>query len=165
MAEIIKEAISPHSPSAMFDLVADIHSYPKFLPWCPKTEIHNPGNPLLTDATIYVQKGFIKFSFRTLNTNKKPDSIEMNLIEGPFRELKGLWEFLPLGALGDLSGLDNLDKDKNSAPKACKIRFSLSYIFSNRALDMTLNPLMQNLADSFLDAFCREAMKPKAINP
>ncbi len=139
MAEIIKEAISPHSPETLFNLVANIPSYPQFLPWCPKTEVHNPENPLLTDATIYVQKGFIKFSFRTLNTNKKPDSIEMNLLEGPFRELKGLWEFIPLG------------------DQACKVKFTLFYIFSNRAFEMTLNPVMQKLADSFLEAFCRQA--------
>jgi ribosome-associated toxin RatA of RatAB toxin-antitoxin module len=145
MPEIIKEALVPYSPEAMFSLVTDIESYPLFLPWCPKVQIHEHialnENTAQTDATLFVQKGFIKFSFRTKNTNKNRESIEMHLIEGPFQELQGTWEFTPLGDSHD----------------ACKIKFSLSYVFSNRALDMTLNPLMQKLADSFLDAFSTRA--------
>lgn len=153
MPEIVKEALVPHSREAMFDLVLDIQSYPLFLPWCPKVEIHTQEvsteepNTTFTDATLFVQKGFMSFSFRTKNLNKKADFIQMNLIEGPFKELHGTWEFLPLSP-------EPVDQKKLDA---CKIKFSLSYVFANRALDMTLNPMMQKLADSFLDAFCQRA--------
>lgn len=140
MTEILREALVPHPPEKMFNLVADIASYPQYLPGCPKVHIHHQSDTE-TDATLFVQKGWAKFSFRTLNTNHKPHSIDMRLIEGPFQNLNGKWEFLPLGEKGEAS----------------KIRFTLSYAFSNRALNMTLNPAMEKLADTFLEAFCKQA--------
>ena len=34
-----EERILPHSPEAIFNLVADVESYPDFLPWCTATRI------------------------------------------------------------------------------------------------------------------------------
>ena len=33
--------ILKYKPEQMFDLVADVNSYPKFLPWCSAARIHS----------------------------------------------------------------------------------------------------------------------------
>ncbi len=144
MPEIHKEAIFPRSPEALFHQVNRIADYPQFLPWCSKTEIHHQ-NEHETEATLHVQKGLLRFSFRTFNRLQKPHWIEMNLVEGPFRSLLGRWEFIALGA----------------SEEATKVKFTLSYEFSNLALSMTLNPLMNQLAETFLEAFSTQCEWPK----
>jgi ribosome-associated toxin RatA of RatAB toxin-antitoxin module len=140
MPHICKEALVREAPETLFDLVNDIESYPTFLPWCINTEIHHQ-NERETDATLHIQKGFLRFSFRTFNTLDRPGSIHMKLIEGPFKSLEGEWSFIPL------------------EEEATKVKFSLCYEFSNRALAMTLSSTMEKLAETFLDAFCRKISK------
>jgi ribosome-associated toxin RatA of RatAB toxin-antitoxin module len=137
MPQICKEALVAKPAQKIFDLVNHVRDYPHFLPWCINAEVHHQSETE-TDATLYVQKGFLRFSFRTLNTLKKPELIEMNLIEGPFKTLKGKWQFVALNR------------------EATKVMFCLSYEFSNRALAMTLSSTMEKLADTFLDAFCQK---------
>ena len=141
MPQILKEAIVPYPAETMFNLVTDIAAYPEFLPWCSKVVIHSHSETE-TDATLFVQKGWVKFSFRTRNTNQRPSCTTMELLEGPFQQLNGKWEFFPLGG----------EKEKGT-----KIRFSLEYVFANLALNMTFNPVMEKLANTFLEAFCYKA--------
>ncbi len=171
MTEILKEALVSRPAEVLFDLVSDIAAYPHFLPGCPKVEIHHQTETE-TEATLFVQKGWVKFSFRTRNKNERPGSIPledqdagflttsfishreisearhnkvsegyitMELVEGPFRALTGKWTFTPL----------NND--------ACKVSFRLNYEFSQRAFQMTLNPAMEKLAETFVTAFVERA--------
>ena len=39
MKRIVRSAIVPHSALAMYRLVEDIESYPRFLPWCVETRV------------------------------------------------------------------------------------------------------------------------------
>ncbi|GIR70686.1 MAG: hypothetical protein CM15mP74_19370 [Halieaceae bacterium] len=48
-------------------------------------------------ATLRLSKGGISHGFTTQNTLKRPECMELKLIEGPFEAFSGHWVFRPLG--------------------------------------------------------------------
>jgi len=89
---IKKKRIVPYSSYQMFDLVDNIEQYSSFLPWCRKSHIHKRTDKEVEASLIVGFRGIDK-TFSTLNTLKRPREIEIQLIDGPFRSLNGLWSF------------------------------------------------------------------------
>ena len=108
---IDKTALVMHSAERMFHLVNDVVRYPEFLPWCAGAEIHEQ-NPEQITASLEIARGGIRHTLTTRNQLLLPDAIEMNLVEGPFRNLTGRWRF---------KSLNN---------NACKVILSLEFEFS-----------------------------------
>lgn len=135
---IQRSALLPYPAQALFDLVNNVESYPEFLPWCTATQVieHSDTHML---ARVDIAKGGISQHFITRNVLVPGQSIEMNLQEGPFSSLHGLWEFKALGE------------------KACKISLDLSFDYSGAVVKATLGPLFTQAANSMVDAFCQRA--------
>jgi len=138
MKKITRSAIVEHSAGQLYALVEDIETYPRFLPWCLETRVHRQG-PGKTRATLTVGVRGLRQSFTTLNRNRPGESIDMRLVEGPFRRFRAGWRFKALAA------------------RACSIEFSLEQEFSSPALGRALEPLFDNIADTMVDAFSRRA--------
>ena len=86
--------IVPYTPEQLFDLVADVGSYPRFLPWCVASRIRSrTETQLISDLTI----GFGPFreSFTSRVTLDRPNRVVVKYENGPFRYLNNQWEFLP----------------------------------------------------------------------
>ena len=86
--------IVPYSPDQLFDLVADVASYPKFLPWCVGARIRTrTETELVADLTI----GFGPFreSFTSRVNLERPTSVKVRYENGPFRYLNNQWTFQP----------------------------------------------------------------------
>ena len=140
MKQIARSAIVEHSAAEMYGLVEDIEAYPHFLPWCVASEVHHRlANE--TKATLTVSAAGLRHSFTTVNANKPGESIDMRLVEGPFRRFSGQWRFVAL------------------AEHACRIEFTLEYEFSSRTLGRLLAPLFDRIADTMVDAFVRRAQE------
>ena len=77
--------------------------------------------------------------FTTENTLDRPHSIDMNLVDGPFRKLHGRWEF---------HALDEC---------ASKVTLTLEFDPSNRLLGPAIALGFQGLADRMVDDFVRVA--------
>ncbi|RJF95416.1 type II toxin-antitoxin system RatA family toxin [Noviherbaspirillum saxi] len=138
MAVVHKSVLLGYSAEQMFALVDNIEDYPKFLPWCGGTDVRQrEGNKVV--AMLHINYHGVKQSFSTENTNVPPTSINMVLIEGPFKHLHGTWNFKPLRA------------------DACKIDFELHYEFSSRMLEQIIGPVFNMIAGSFVDSFCKRA--------
>ena len=138
MAVVHKSVLLPYSAEQMFALVDKIEDYPKFLPWCGGADVRTrEGNKVVAMLTINYHG--VKQSFSTENTNTLPTSINMVLIEGPFKQLHGAWTFKPLRA------------------DACKIDFDLHYEFSSRVLEQLIGPVFNFIANSIVDSFCKRA--------
>jgi ribosome-associated toxin RatA of RatAB toxin-antitoxin module len=137
MKEIRRSAIVEHSAAQMYALVDDVTAYPQFLPWCQAVHTEQLGDK--RRATLTVGLRGIRQSFTTLNESKPGSSIDMRLVEGPFRQFSAAWRFTPL------------------AEDACEIAFSLRYQFASRALAKVLEPLFDEIADTMVDAFTRRA--------
>ena len=140
MPIISKSALVPYAPSAMYALVNDIESYPKFLPWCRSARVARRSDDEVR-ATLELARGGIQKSFTTCNRLQKDKMIEMRLVEGPFRRLEGYWRFQRL--------------DEN----ACKVSLDLDFEFSSGLLSMAFGPVFHQIASTLVDAFCKRAVE------
>lgn len=138
MALVEKTVLVPYSAEQMFALVDGVADYPQFLPWCSRASVMDAGENAV-HATVEIDYHHIRQSFTTENLRQAPQRIEMRLKDGPFRQLEGDWQFMPLSA------------------SACKIAFSLRYEFSGRLLEKLAGPVFHHIANSFVDAFVRRA--------
>ncbi len=122
----------------MYSLVDDIASYPEFLPWCRHSEIHFRKGSVV-EATLDLYRGELSRQFRTRNTATGRTTIDMQLVEGPFRHLVGRWSFTPLGESGS------------------KVALDLEFEFSNRAADLLFGAFFEETCNALVDAFTRRA--------
>ena len=104
MSRIYKKAVVKYNANQMYALVNDIESYPSFLPWCTNANIIDRDENSLT-ASVCISIGKIKKIFTTLNTMQEDTSINMKLIQGPFKRLDGRWEFEDSGDGGSTVSL------------------------------------------------------------
>ncbi len=138
MTEIHRSAIVPYSVQAMFDLVADIASYPQFLPWCGGARIVSANDDEVV-AAIDIAYGGINRTFTTRNLLQRGKIMEMRLIEGPFSSLQGCWLFTPLGE------------------DASKISLDLDFTVANRIVGLALTPVFSAIANQLVDRFHQRA--------
>ena len=68
-----------------------------------------------------------------------PNAIQMELVEGPFRHLTGLWEFTEL------------------AEDACRVSLKLDFEFSNALLSAAFNKVFHQLVSNMVQAFAVRA--------
>ncbi|MEV4778109.1 type II toxin-antitoxin system RatA family toxin [Burkholderia sp. LMU1-1-1.1] len=138
MAVVHKSVFLGYSAQQMFDLVANIDDYPKFLPWCSGVEIRERRDNVVV-ASIGINYHGVKQSFTTSNENTAPTTIEMKLVDGPFKCLDGVWTFKAL------------------REDACKIELDMRYEFSGTLLDKLVGPVFGMIANSMVDSFCKRA--------
>lgn len=138
MAVVHKSVLLGYSAEQMFTLVDRVEDYPQFLPWCGGVEVKERGEHSLI-ATLKINFHGVRQSFTTKNTNNRPHSMTMQLLEGPFKHLHGTWNFKPL------------------REDACKIDFDLQYEFSNKLIEGVIGPVFNMIATSFVDSFSKRA--------
>jgi ribosome-associated toxin RatA of RatAB toxin-antitoxin module len=139
MKRVCRSAIVDCDADAFYALVEDIESYPQFLPWCSAAQVQR-REPGRTVATLSLGVKGLRRSFTTDNANVPGRSIDMRLVEGPFRHFAAAWRFVPL------------------RPGAAKVEFSMDYEFSSRTLAAALGPVFSRLADVTVEAFTKRAM-------
>jgi coenzyme Q-binding protein COQ10 len=126
--------VMPYSPEKMFDLVADIESYPEFLLWCTGARINSrEGDVLLADLDI----GFGMFSetFTSQVTLVRPDSIDVEHARGPFRHLVNHWRFKPHGAA------------------ACEVAFEIDFEFRSKILERLIGAVFFRAFEKMVGSF------------
>ena len=138
MPEVNKSVLVDYSPEQMFALVDAVERYPEFLPWCGGASV-SYCNEHKTRATIQINYRGIKQSFTTENIKEPGQTMEVKLVEGPFKTLDGKWRFVPL------------------ADRGCKVELRLHYEFSSKLLAKLLGPVFGYIANTFIDAFVRRA--------
>jgi ribosome-associated toxin RatA of RatAB toxin-antitoxin module len=138
MAVVHKTVLLGYSAEQMFALVDRVEDYPQFLPWCGGVEVKEREAARLI-ATLKINFHGVRQSFTTENTNIRPSSMTMHLLEGPFKHLHGTWNFKPL------------------REDACRIDFDLQYEFSNKLIESVIGPVFNMIATSFVDSFSKRA--------
>lgn len=127
-----------HSSERMFNLVNDIPAYPLFLPWCSSAQVIERAEGYML-ASVEVSKGGMRQSFTTRNDLSLDGQIHMNLVDGPFDYLKGVWEFVAL------------------REDACKVQLNLSFELKRNIAKLAFGPVFNQAANSMVDAFCARA--------
>ncbi len=140
--------VVPHSPSQLYDLVADIEKYPDFLPWC--IAARNCSYEPLEDGELVTADMVIGFKMfrervRSKVTLHPPDEngaggrIDVEYVEGPLRYLQNHWVFLPADDGG------------------CEIDFFVDFEFRSRLLQKIVGALFHEAVSRMVAAFERRA--------
>ena len=123
-----------HSPEQLYALVADVRSYPQFLPWCLAARIrHQDEISLAADLII----GFRMFREKfTSYVDLDADALEINVryAEGPFRYLTNKWRFLP-------------------HEEGSEIDFYVDFEFNSRLLQSVIETLFTEAVRRMVQAF------------
>ena len=138
MAVVHKSVFLGYSAEQMFELVAKVEDYPKFLPWCGGVEIREKGENTIV-ASLGINYHGVKQHFTTSNVNMPHTTIQMKLVDGPFKALDGTWTFKAL------------------REDACKVELDLHYEFSSKLLEQVIGSVFGLIANSMVDSFCKRA--------
>ena len=129
----------PFSPKQMLSLVADLNSYPNFVPNCSDMQVRNDGTDKL--AKMAVKFGPIEQAYTSrVKIDKSAGIIRAVAIDGPFSHLDSGWKF---------------EDEKNGT----KILFDIDFAFSNRLIAAVAEPAFAKIQNEILDAFIKEAKK------
>lgn len=135
----------PHSPSQMFDLVADVERYPEFVPLCESLRVRRrtqsgDGIEILV-ADMSVGYKAVRESFTSRVTlDRARHRIDVEYVDGPFRYLENRWVFRP--------------KDGGS-----EIDFHINYEFRNFALGLLMGAMFDRAFRKFTTAFEERAQE------
>ncbi|HVY64495.1 MAG TPA: type II toxin-antitoxin system RatA family toxin [Gammaproteobacteria bacterium] len=135
-----RRAQVPYSAEQMFDLVNDVESYPKFLHWCRGARIDARQADSI-EATLEIGALGFQQSFRTRNTLRRPETIGIELVSGPFRRLRGEWKFVP------------------GAPSGCDVSLSLRFEVALSPFGVVFAKVFEELAGAQMSAFIERAGK------
>ena len=138
MPEIRRSALMPYPVQFMYDIVNDVESYPEFLPWCGDVKINQLDNTSM-EASILMRGAGLNHWFTTRNSMVPGQSIEMELVEGPFSKLEGLWSFTPIDTEG------------------CKIELMLQFEMKQGLASTLIAPAFSRIANTMVDSFCERA--------
>jgi len=90
--------------------------------------------------------GFHK-SFITRNVHTQGRQVKLSLIDGPFKQLDGTWDFFPLAQEGS-----------SEMQRACRVELTLHYSFESM-FGALVGPLFDKIAATLIDAFVQRAEK------
>ncbi len=129
----------PYSAQQMYDLVADVESYPKFLPWCAAARIRSrtpQGASEVMEADLVISFKVFRERFGS-RVVLHPDEhkIDTEYLDGPFRYMKSNWAFA------------------DRADGGCDVSFFVDFEFKNAVLQgiigMVFNEAMQRIVRAF----------------
>ena len=132
-----EQQLSPYSPQQLFDLVADIEKYPKFLPWCRAARIiERTENKFLGELVISF--AHITESYTSRVTLSTPHSIDVVMVKGPFEYLTNKWKFTPI-------------------ENGTRIDLALDFKFRSRILEKLIGSLFSKATNKMAGAFKKRA--------
>lgn len=132
-----------HSADEMFALVADVETYPQFVPLCERLVVRNRRSDgmkevLIADMTVAYK--FIRETFTTkVSLDRAGRTIRADYLDGPFKHLENIWDF------------------EDEGPDRSAVRFSIDYEFRSRALSMLMGSVFDKAFRKFADAFEKRA--------
>ncbi|GAB1596020.1 type II toxin-antitoxin system RatA family toxin [Lysobacter claricitrinus] len=138
MPTIRRTALVEHSAARMFGLVNDVRAYPSRFDWCDGATVLEES-PDRMKARLDLRVAAFRTWFVTDNTLVPPHHIDLQLVDGPFRQLKGRWEF---------HALDEC---------ACRVTLTLEFEPAVKLLAGAFALGFQGLADRMVDDFVRAA--------
>jgi coenzyme Q-binding protein COQ10 len=133
-----EKRILRHTPEEVFQLVADVHRYPEFLPWCVGARVlTREETKLVADLTI----GFkmIRETFRSDVTLARPGLVQVQYLDGPFRYLNNTWKLTPV-------------------PQGTEVDFFVDFEFRSRLLQAVIGTVFNEATRLMVRSFERRAM-------
>ncbi|WP_189409542.1 type II toxin-antitoxin system RatA family toxin [Neogemmobacter tilapiae] len=135
--------IMPYTAQQMYDLVADVGNYPKFLPWTAAARIRSrsggpEGEVMEADLVISFKVFRERFGSRvTLFPGIK--RIDTEYLDGPFRHMKSYWAF------------------RDRAEGGSEVEFFVDFEFRNAILQGIIGVVFNDAMQRIVRAFERRA--------
>lgn len=122
-----------YMPQQMFDMVADVARYPEFIPWVKAARImKREGNEFLAELVISYSGLSESYTSRVIAIPH--ESIEVEMVKGPFEYLTNSWRFTPEGS-------------------GTRIDFSVDFKFKSRLLEGLMGGFFTRATAKMVDAF------------
>jgi coenzyme Q-binding protein COQ10 len=133
----------PYSAQQMYDLVADVASYPKFLPWCAAARIRSrtpqgASEVMEVDLVISFKVFRERFGSRVV-LHPEEHKIDTEYLDGPFRYMKSNWAF----------------QDREDG--GCDVSFFVDFEFKNAVLQGIIGVVFNEAMQRIVRAFERRA--------
>ena len=129
-----------HSASDMFELVADVESYPRFVPLCRALRVRRRTESegvVTLIANMEIGYKAIRETFTSRVTcERSVNKILVEYIDGPFKHLENHWFFH--------------DCEEG---KACLVEFRIAYEFKSKALGLIMGGMFDAAFRKFAEAF------------
>jgi len=132
----------PYTAQQMYDLVADVESYSKFLPWTAAArirEIKDEGDRQVMLADLVISFKVFRERFGSRVT-LWPDArrIDTEYLDGPFSKMVSHWRF-------------------EDAEDGCDVHFDVDFAFRNKLLQSTATLFFNDAMQRVVRAFERRA--------
>jgi len=129
-----------YSATQLFDLVADVGSYPEFVPWVIAVRIQRrQENTVWVDMTMGAS--FLRRRFSTVAQLNRPRRIDISSHDPMFERFEQQWKFEPL----DDGGTD--------------VEYRVDYDFRSRLLQMLIGATVAEQAEAMVAAFRHRAQQ------
>lgn len=133
----------PYTAQQMYDLVADVAQYPKFLPWCSAARIRRTteaGDAVVMDADLVISFKVFRERFGSRVTLFPSEhKIDTEYLDGPFSHMKSTWGFT-----------DHPDG-------GCEVSFFVDFEFKNAILQGVIGVVFNEAMQRIVRAFERRA--------
>ena len=130
----------PYSVAQMYALIADVASYPEFLPWCSGARVRarkpQPDGTEIVEADLVISFKVFRERFGSRVT-LRPDThqIDVAYLDGPFRYLNNHWRF------------SRVDEG------TCEVDFFVDFEFRSRALQAIIGVVFHEAMRRIVRAF------------
>lgn len=134
--------ILPYPADLMYHVVADVESYPQFLPMCRSLIVSGrarteDGETFLADMEVGV-RGMREHYVSRVELNPSQRRIHVTQHSGPLRRLETLWCFTP-------------------DPRGCQIKFSISFAFKSVLMNAAVSHVFPHVVRQMSQAFANRA--------
>ena len=123
----------PYAPEQMYDMVADVKSYPQFLPWVSAMRVRSDSATETLADMIVGFKG-LRETFTSRVQKAAPDAITVDYIDGPLKYLRNEWRF-------------------RREDGGCAVDFSVDFAFKNRVFEMLAGQVFGQALRKMIGAF------------
>jgi coenzyme Q-binding protein COQ10 len=132
----------PHLPQRMFEIVADLEDYPRFVPNCRAMEVRKDPNAGPEDvrlARMTLHFGPITQAYTSrVTVDHEALTISAKAVDGPFAYLDSVWSF-------ETEGMGT------------RVRFEIDFKISNPFIAAVAEPAFAAKQQEIMRAFCEEA--------
>lgn len=139
--------ILPYPADLMFRVVADVESYPEFLPMCRSLTVSErqcteDGETFLADMEVGV-RGMREHYVSRVELTPEARRIHVTQHSGPLRRLETLWCFRP-------------------DPRGCQIEFSINFAFKSVLMNAAVSHVFPHVVRQMSQAFAARAKELEA---
>ena len=138
MAARLHTHVLPYAADQLYDLVADVASYPQFLPGCLDAKILSQSETELV-ATLTAGHGPFQDTYTSQVHLTPKTRIDVAYMDGPFRHLTNYWIFHAQG------------------PQETRVEFFIDFQFQNKLFQKASQFAFEKAFGKVLEAFEKRA--------